>query len=163
MSTLVGSSAFTARPALRSASARDARGRATSAPSRRYPSSVVCRADGNPFVEGWLDLSATVTGGGADLGISELAENLGSDVYMDINGWHLFLKDAKYHIPLARIVSNRIAADGNRFDEQAVLQILKDCPVKVGGGKSTVKLFDLMPNMCVQDFTKIVEDYVDDL
>ena len=114
-------------------------------------------------VEGWLDLSATVTGGGADLGISELAENLGSDVYMDINGWHLFLKDAKYHIPLARIVSNRIAADGNRFDEQAVLQILKDCPVKVGGGKSTVKLFDLMPNMCVHDFTKIVEDYVDDL
>jgi hypothetical protein len=95
--------------------------------------------------------------------VSELAERIGSDVYMDINGWHLFLKDAKYHIPLARIVSNRIAADGNRFDEQAVLQILKDCPVKVGGGKSTVKLFDLMPNMCVQDFTKIVEDYVDDL
>jgi|TARA_B110000977_G_scaffold11481_1_gene14822 hypothetical protein len=114
-------------------------------------------------VEGWLDLSATVTGGGNDLGISELAENLGSDVYMDINGWHLFLKDAKYHVPLARIVSNRIAADGNRFDEGAVLQILKDCPVKIGGGKNTVKLFDLMPNICVQDFTKIVEDYVEDL
>ena len=162
MSTLARSSAFTAPPALRLASVRDARGRAASAPSRRPPSSVVCRAE-NPFVEGWLDLSATVTGGGAELGISELAENLGSDVYMDINGWHLFLKDAKYHVPLARIVSNQIAADGNRFDEQAVVQILKDCPVKVGGGKGVVKLFDLMPNMCVQDFTKIVEDYVDDL
>ena len=42
---------------------------------------------GNPFVEGWLDLSETVTGGGKDLGLSELAENLGSDIYMDINGW----------------------------------------------------------------------------
>ena len=76
---------------------------------------------------------------------------------------HLFLKDAKYHVPLARIVSQRIAADGNRFDEDSITQILKDCPVKVGGGKSQVKLFDLMPNMCVQDFLKIAEDYADDL
>lgn len=38
-------------------------------------------------MEGWLDLSETVTGGGKDLGLSELAENLGSDIYMDINGW----------------------------------------------------------------------------
>ena len=182
----------------------------------RGASHVVLAGEGNPFVEGWLDLSATVTGGGADLGVSELAENLGSDVYMDINGWcalphldpcpphrrlcrairvnscaplarspapspllppasshldlphsrarrHLFLKDAKYHVPLARIVSQRIAADGNRFDEDSITQILKDCPVKVGGGKSQVKLFDLMPNMCVQDFLKIAEDYADDL
>jgi len=76
---------------------------------------------------------------------------------------HLFLKDAKYHVPLARIVSQRIAADGNRFDEVSITQILKECPVKVGGGKSQVKLFDLMPNMCVQDFLKIAEDYADDL
>ena len=53
----------------------------------RGASHVVRAGEGNPFVEGWLDLSATVTGGGADLGVSELAENLGSDVYMDINGW----------------------------------------------------------------------------
>ena len=57
----------------------------------------------------------------------------------------------------------RGAADGNRFDEVSITQILKDCPVKVGGGKSQVKLFDLMPNMCVQDFLKIAEDYADDL
>jgi len=163
MSSIARSTASAARIATRPASVRDATRRATSAtPKRASNASHLCRS-GNPFVEGWLDLSNTVTGGGNDLGISELAENLGSDVYMDINGWHLFLKDAKYHVPLARIVSNRIASDGNRFDEQAVLQILKDCPVKVGGGKSTVKLFDLMPNICVQDFTKIVEDYVKDL
>ena len=44
----------------------------------RGASHVVRAGEGNPFVEGWLDLSATVTGGGADLGVSELAENLGS-------------------------------------------------------------------------------------
>jgi hypothetical protein len=43
--------------------------------------------EGNPFVEGWMDLAAVVSGGGKDLGIGELAENLGSDVYLDINGW----------------------------------------------------------------------------
>ena len=147
----------------------------------RGASHVVRAGEGNPFVEGWLDLSATVTGGGADLGVSELAENLGSDVYMDINGWcalphldprsapsptsrvprqllrsplalsllppasshldrshsrarrHLFLKDAKYHVPLARIVSQRIAADGNRFDEVSITQILKDAPSRLAG------------------------------
>jgi hypothetical protein len=114
-------------------------------------------------VEGWLDLSATVTGGGADLGVSELAERIGSDVYMDINGWHLFLRDAKYHVPLARIVATRVADDGNRFEETAIETILKECPVRVGGGKSECKLFDLMPSACVQDFMKIVEDYADDL
>lgn len=76
---------------------------------------------------------------------------------------HLFLKDAKYHIPLARIVSERIAADGNRFEEESLLQILRDCPVKVGGGKGTVQMFDLMPSICIQDFLKIAEDYAQDL
>lgn len=42
---------------------------------------------GNPFVDGWLDLTDTVSGGGKDLGVSELAEKLGKDIYMDINGW----------------------------------------------------------------------------
>lgn len=60
-------------------------------------------------------------------------------------------------------MSQRIASDGNRFDEDAIMAILRDCPVKVGGGKATVKLLDLMPNMCVQDFMKIAEDYADDL
>ena len=42
---------------------------------------------GNPFVDGWLDLTDTVSGGGKDPGVSELAEKLGKDIYMDINGW----------------------------------------------------------------------------
>ena len=46
---------------------------------------------GNPFVDGWLDLTDTVSGGGKDLGVSELAEKLGKDVYMDINGWYVSL------------------------------------------------------------------------
>jgi hypothetical protein len=28
------------------------------------------------------------------------------------DSWHLFLKQMKFHIPLARIVSERIATDG---------------------------------------------------
>lgn len=83
--------------------------------------------------------------------------------FWDPDGRHLFLKDSKYHIPLARIVSQRIAADGNRYNEDAVMEILRDCPVKVGGGKGTVQLLDLLPNICVQDFLKIAEDYANDL
>jgi hypothetical protein len=76
---------------------------------------------------------------------------------------HLFLRDAKYAGPLARIVQNTIAADGNRFEESSIENILKNCPVKIGGGKQTVTLYDLMPNMVVQDFMSICERYADDL
>lgn len=76
---------------------------------------------------------------------------------------HLFLRDAKYHVPLARIVQSTIANDGNRFEEPSIENILKNCPVKIGGGKSKVMLHDLMPNIVVQDFMKICERYADDL
>lgn len=76
---------------------------------------------------------------------------------------HLFLRDAKYHVPLARIVQSTIANDGNRFEEPSIENILKKCPVKIGGGKSKVMLYDLMPNIVVQDFMNICERYADDL
>ena len=66
------------------------------APFARSPSTRHARSShvakmgmdtGNPFVDGWLDLTDTVSGGGKDLGVSELAEKLGKDIYMDINGW----------------------------------------------------------------------------
>ena len=64
---------------------------AARSPSTRYArSSHVAKMGmdtGNPFVDGWLDLTDTVSGGGEDLGVSELAEKLGKDIYMDINGW----------------------------------------------------------------------------
>ena len=71
---------------------------------------------------------------------------------------HLFLRDAKYHVPLARIVQSTIANDGNRFEEPSIENILKKCPVK-----SKVTLYDLMPNIVVQDFMNICERYADDL
>jgi len=47
--------------------------------------------------------------------------------------------------------------------ETSIENILKNCPVKIGGGKQTVMLYDLMPNMVVQDFMSICERYADDL
>jgi hypothetical protein len=147
--------------------ARSRAATATATP-RRASSSIATRAGGgdiigNPFVEGWLDLADVVSGGGDDLGVSELAEKLGKDIYMDVNGWHLFLRDAKYATPLSKIIAARLAADGNRYDEDAALQLLRECPVKIGGGKQSVKLFDLMPRVVVDDYLKIVEEYADDL
>jgi hypothetical protein len=62
-----------------------------------------------------------------------------------------------------RFQSLPFKCDLQRYNEAACMDILRDCPVKVGGGKGAVKLLDLMPNMCVQDFMKICEDYADDL
>jgi hypothetical protein len=53
-------------------------------------------ATGKEFVEPWLDLTKTVTGGGTTKSAySELAGKIGKDIYVDINGWHLFLSDIK--------------------------------------------------------------------
>lgn len=108
-------------------------------------------------------MADTVASGRDAYGVSELAENFGQDVYVDINGWHLFLRDMKFHVPLARIVSEQVAADNNRFEEDNIIDILKKCPVKVGGGRKEIPLYDMMPNRCVQDFLKITEEYVMDL
>ena len=75
-----------------------------------------------------------------------------------------FLVDAAFPGPGAgESYTVTIAADGNRFEERSIENILKNCPVKIGGGKQTVMLYDLMPNMVVQDFMSICERYADDM
>ena len=46
-------------------------------------------------VESWLDLAKLVSASGSDTksAFSELADDLGKDIYVDINGWHLYLRD----------------------------------------------------------------------
>ena len=43
----------------------------------------------------WLDLAKLVSASGGDTrsAFSELADDLGKDVYVDVNGWHLYLRD----------------------------------------------------------------------
>ena len=121
---------------------------------------------GKDFVESFFDV-ADFLSGASSFGTSELAENIGRDCYVDVNGWHLFLKDMKpqgsFHQGLANVVIGTIVKNGKKCSEEDMTEILKTVKVPLGGGKMEASLFDLMPKSCVDDFVDIAKRYADDL
>lgn len=121
---------------------------------------------GKDFVESFFDV-ADFLSGASSFGTSELAENIGRDCYVDVNGWHLFLKDMKpqgsFHQGLANVVIGTIVKNGKKCSEESMTEILKTVKVPLGGGKMEASLFDLMPKRCVDDFVDIAKRYADDL
>ena len=121
---------------------------------------------GKDFVESFFDV-ADFLSGASSFGTSELAENIGRDCYVDVNGWHLFLKDMKpqgsFHQGLANVVIGTIVKNGKKCSEEDMTEILKTVKVPLGGGKMEASLFDLMPKRCVDDFVDTAKRYADDL
>lgn len=75
--------------------------------------------------------------------IEKLAAEIGQNVYMDIAKWHLYLRDAHLHTPLAEQLYP-LLADGT-ISESQVMDIVSGISVKLGGGKREVPLSDLLP------------------
>eukprot|EP00878_Enallax_costatus_P035144 GHUV01039135.1.p1 GENE.GHUV01039135.1~~GHUV01039135.1.p1 ORF type:complete len:142 (+),score=43.81 GHUV01039135.1:423-848(+) len=121
-------------------------------------------------VEGWLDLAKLVASEGSKQKspYDELAYKIGRDVYVDIAGWHLFLRDMsavpglKMSQALATKLGPEVAGSRDGMRESDVAAILKKIPVELGAAKTRVSLYDVMPNMCVSDLTKILTDYARD-
>ncbi|CAL6444554.1 unnamed protein product [Bathycoccus prasinos] len=137
--------------------------------SRRRSATFTTSASSNmgkDFVESFFDV-ADFLSGASSFGTSELAENIGRDCYVDVNGWHLFLKDMKpqgsFHQGLANVVIGTIVKNGKKCSEESMTEILKTVKVPLGGGKMEASLFDLMPKRCVDDFVDIAKRYADDL
>ncbi len=75
--------------------------------------------------------------------IEALAADIGDNIYIDIAKWHLYLRDANLHMTLAEKFYP-IIVDGD-LTETTVVQILQDIPVKLGGGRRTLPLSELIP------------------
>ncbi|MBE9032705.1 DUF3181 family protein [filamentous cyanobacterium LEGE 11480] len=89
--------------------------------------------------------------------IERLAAEIGEQVYIDIAKWHLYLNDAHLHIPLAeKIYPLMVERD---LSEQSVTDILAKTQVKVGGGKRTMPLLDLIPMQCQMDLMDALEEF----
>ena len=98
----------------------------------------------------------------------QLAEAIGRDVYIDVAGWHLFLKDVKVtntQFSLAQAIASQLGAEiqANGYQQSAVDQLLKRVPVGLGGGKTTVALVEVLPSRCVSDVHDICERYARDI
>lgn len=93
--------------------------------------------------------------------IEALAANIGEVVYIDVAKWHLYLNDAKLHTLVAQRLYPMIEED--RISETAINQILQDIPIPLGGGRKQLPLLDLVPNSCISDLVRTLEDFKDRL
>ncbi|WP_204104387.1 MULTISPECIES: DUF3181 family protein [Spirulina sp. CCY15215] len=89
--------------------------------------------------------------------IEKLAAEIGKNVYIDIAKWHLYLADAKLHILVAQGVYPLL--EENQLNEDSVIQILQNIPIKIGGGKREIPLLDLLPLPCQVDLMDLLEEY----
>lgn len=93
--------------------------------------------------------------------IEALAAEIGENIYLDIAKWHLFLAEAHLHTELATklypLLENNTVSDG------AVTKILREIPIKIGGGKKSIPLTDLLPIKCQIDLMNLLEDFQQDM
>ena len=89
--------------------------------------------------------------------IEDLAAEIGKNVYIDVAKWHLYLSDAHLHTQVAERVYPLL--ENNSLSEDNVLKILKEIPVKLGGGKLEVSLADLLPMQSQVHLLDLLETY----
>jgi hypothetical protein len=89
--------------------------------------------------------------------IEALAAEIGENIYIDVAKWHLYLADAHLHT----LVAERVFAliENDELNENAVLEILKAIPVKLGGGKTEIPLLDLLPMQSQVNLLDLLEEF----
>ncbi|MBD1824167.1 DUF3181 family protein [Cyanobacteria bacterium FACHB-DQ100] len=90
--------------------------------------------------------------------IEALAAEIGESVYIDVAKWHLYLNDAHLHTLLAERLFPLISG-GKTIQEDEVLKIVQNIPVKLGGGKREVPLLDLLPMQCQVNLIDTLEEF----
>lgn len=86
-----------------------------------------------------------------------LASEIGDNVYIDVAKWHLYLKDAHLHTTVAEQVLPLLSKGS--VNENDVLAVLRNIPVKLGGGKVDVPLSDLIPMQGQVTLMDLLEEF----
>ena len=89
--------------------------------------------------------------------IEALAAEIGENIYIDVAKWHLYLAEAHLHTTLAEKLYPLL--EDNQLEEDKVVAILQGIPVKLGGGKKTLPLLDLLPMQCQVNLLDLLEEY----
>jgi len=93
--------------------------------------------------------------------IETLAAEIGDKVYMDIAKWHLYLQDAKLHVPLAERFYPML--ESGELSRDRVNGVLQEMSVAIGGGKRDIPLVDLIPSAGQDRLMETLEEFKDQL
>ncbi|MBF2076594.1 MAG: DUF3181 family protein [Synechococcales cyanobacterium C42_A2020_086] len=93
--------------------------------------------------------------------IEQLAASIGDNVYIDVAKWHLYLRDAHLHTTLAERFYPMLSQGS--ITENAVVEVLKSIPVKLGGGKAELPLSDLLPMQSQVHLLDVLEEFQQNL
>ncbi|EIE27452.1 hypothetical protein COCSUDRAFT_64238 [Coccomyxa subellipsoidea C-169] len=111
---------------------------------------------------GFLDLAKLVSGGGQAKSVyGDLAYKIGKEVYVDVQGWHLYLKDVTVDkdLKMHQALAEQLGSMAGDLSEQELEQLLKKVPLSLGAGKHKISLFDALPSSTIRDLAGIVEDF----
>jgi len=129
-------------------------------------SSIVPAGVGDDAVSSWLDLAGFVAKTkGSRSPYEELSSKIGDQCYIDVQGWHLYLKDVKIApgapVTMADALAEKLGStmQGQGFSQSMLDSLMSQVPVKLGQGKATLPLADVMPSRGLQDLAEICEKY----
>jgi len=88
--------------------------------------------------------------------LEALAAEIGDRVYMDVAKWHLYLSDAHLHTAVAEQVYPLLQE--RAISEDAVLAVLREISVPLGGGRSQLALAELVPAACQTDLVEFLTE-----
>ena len=95
----------------------------------------------------------SITMDAADL--RDLTEAIGDRLYLQVSGWHLYLKDAG----LAESLAIECCALVDQGAAIAARQALERVQVPIGGGSNRLPLTRLLPSSQLSDLEQILEDH----
>ncbi len=91
--------------------------------------------------------------------LEQLAALVAAETYLDIARWHLYLNDAKLDRPVAEACAELLAA-GN-LTPTTVADCLRQIQVPLGGGKTTLSLWALVPEGAIARLTQALQEFAE--
>uniref|UniRef100_A0A7S2TMT2 Uncharacterized protein n=1 Tax=Lotharella oceanica TaxID=641309 RepID=A0A7S2TMT2_9EUKA len=127
---------------------------------------AMAKADGlGGVVESFMDISKFVSSEGSKgTQYPELAQAIGDDVYLDLNGWHLYWRDLKVaeNVKLSEFVAQNIGPRVKTIKPDDLEVLLSSIPINLGGGKVQLALISATPDRCLKRLIDIISDAADD-
>ncbi|MFQ3678914.1 MAG: DUF3181 family protein [Pseudanabaenaceae cyanobacterium] len=91
--------------------------------------------------------------------LEQLAALVAAETYLDVARWHLYLNDAKLDRRVAEACGDLLAA--GQVNPTAVADCLRQIEVPLGGGKTTLPLWALVPETAIARLTQTLQEFAE--